>query len=138
MENIKGIVLSRSSTIEGGTLIYLKKRWWLRVFHTLMMHDTSAYLLDPFYSPIVFNKDSSIIENGLCRCSKSWDKYKIAITLHVPLQQLIWYPWFIRPSNTLCTISQAEDYRRGYKPECMKWSEAKRIVDGARLFHKSV
>lgn len=50
-----GVYPVRSSGHDGGVSVYLKKKWWLRLYHIITFSDMSPYLLNTFNAPVSFN-----------------------------------------------------------------------------------
>ena len=117
-----GVTIKQGSA-GGGCRAFLRKKWWLRLFHTIMLQDTNEYLLDPFGSPVSFNRWDleddflnslrySIIhgyDSSACN-----DDLRVRVELTASLDKLILCPW-IYGKSTEVEVTQGKQYRLGYE-----------------------
>jgi hypothetical protein len=106
-----------------GCCYMLKKKPWLRVFHALMLHDTSEFLLDIFGKPVSFNRVGvddkhphglfEVCKRGY-RHSLSNDDARVRINVTASLSKLCLCPW-IYDKNTPVELDVGRQYRLGYE-----------------------
>lgn len=120
----------------GGVRVHLKKKPWLRLFHGLMMHDFSPFLLDPFGNPVSFNraeKGDDFIWSYDWSCKNGYvssvanNEKKVRVECVSSLSLLVLCPWIYKGSTTV-TVTRAEQFCIGRVKETFKMRDALRLL----------
>lgn len=129
---IEPIGVSKVHSSGGGVTVYLKKKLWLRVYHAVMLHDVSPFLLDPFGNPVSFNRadkgDNFLwsydwsCQNGYS-CSLANKEKQIRVECSVSLSLLVLCPWVYR-GNTPTQVTRDKQFRIGREKEHFKMRDA--------------
>jgi hypothetical protein len=127
----KGVYIIQTSGGRSGCCNYLKKKWWLRAYHTIFGKGGS-FLLDAFGNPVHFNYnlnasclpkvDGTFWHTSDMDCailsgypsSLARDDIRLRGSMVVPLTHLIKYPFFSY-RNWVVTICELGNYRIGNK-----------------------
>lgn len=89
-----------TTSVTGGIAIYLKKRWWLRLYHMVTFQDMSPILLMPSGAPVEYNRGfhfASMTREGAKDWQASFDgKVGCESSEKMSLFLLCMCPWIYR------------------------------------------
>lgn len=129
-----GLSAVMSSTHCGGVTIYLRKSWWLRAYHALLLADTSPFLLDSFNNPVCFNKLPDDVEQTTYRCcaiieNADLDK-RMIFKVNTSISDLVWKPYKNRLSGRVVDLVTTGYGGKGLcKRTCLPLYEAMHYIN---------